>query len=206
MNTKKKWVIASAAIALAIFVFGGTAYINHQNSEARATAEPYQSVVQFSSSTWLFDTPQELDENVDLVVIGSAVDDFLDRDHEVTTYEDGYVQDFYTRTKIKIDKILKNTSQFPEDQKELTLLEPVSLDQGQKLTRDNYIELQKDDPSVIFLKKNSFGDYFLVNRNRGKVSLTEEDPQLSIQTLKPVELSEYQKFRNETLDFYQLRQ
>ncbi|WP_037285632.1 hypothetical protein [Saccharibacillus sacchari] len=203
MKKKSRWTIYAVLIAI-LLTSGGLFYFNHQKSENEQASLPYTDVIEFSSSTWLFDTPKELDEVVDLVIVGSAVTDFSERDHQITTYEGGEIQDFYTKTKVRIDRILKKPTDFAEDQTEMTILEPVSIENGQKLTRDNYIELQKDDQSIIFLKKNSFGDYFLVNRNRGKISLLDEDPQLSIQTFEESELSEYEKFRNEALDFYKL--
>lgn len=203
VKKKLKWIIPSIIVACLVTV-GGFFYFNHQQPENDQASFPYTDVIQFSSSTWLFETPNELDEAVDLVVVGSAIEDFSDRDHQVTTYEGGEIQDFYTNTQIRIDQILKKPTDFSADQTEIMIVEPVSIDNGQKLTRDNYIELQKDDPSIIFLKKNSFGNYFLVNRNRGKISLLDKDPQLSIQSFEASELSEYEKFRKEALDFYNL--
>ncbi|MBD7966656.1 hypothetical protein [Paenibacillus gallinarum] len=130
----------------------------------------------------------------------------MDREHKVKVYADSYLQDFSTRTTIKINKILKKPADFPEDQKELTIIEPVSLHEGEKFTVGNYIELQKDEPSVIFLMKNSFGDYSLVNDNLGKIMLTDEEPKAPLQTLTKSELSEYNTFRNSVLEKYGLHE
>ncbi len=70
----------------------------------------------------------------------------------------------------------------------------------------NYIELKKDEPSVIFLMKNSFDDYSVVNDNLGKIKLTGGEPNAPLQTLSISELSEYNTFRNSVLKKYSLNE
>lgn len=45
------------------------------------------------------------------------------------------------------------------------------------LTLHQLWELKKDEPCVIFLMKNSFGDYSVVNNNLGKIKLTGGEPE-----------------------------
>lgn len=114
------------------------------------------------------------------------------------------MQSFHTNTNIKIEKILKKPEGFPSDQNELTIIEPVSLDGDVKYTADDYVELQKGDKSVLFLMKNSFGDYGLINDNLGKFSL-EGISQYSVpQSSTSQALSNYATFRKSVMKKYLL--
>lgn len=53
----------------------------------------------------------------------------------------------------------------------MKIIEPVSLKEDVKYTVNQYVELQKGEPSVLFLMKNTYGDYGLINDNLGKFSL-----------------------------------
>lgn len=201
MKKKSKYIVASL---LTVTILAATAVVYHNHDSASAT--PYTKVTNLSANSLKLQDIDQLDEYVELVIVGYATEDFSDREHKVKVYGDGYLQDFSTRTNIKIDKILKKPADFPEDQKELTIIEPVSLQDEEKITAENYIELKKDEPSVIFLMKNSFGDYSLVNDNLGKIILTDEDPEAPMQSLSKAELSEYDAFRNSVLEKYNLNQ
>ena len=190
-------------IALLSVTLIATTAIVYSNNEENA-AEHYKQITNLSAYSLKLQDIDKLDEYVELIVVGYATEDFSDREHNVEVYADNYLQDFSTRTTIKIDKIIKKPTDFPEDQKELTIIEPVSLHKEEKLTVGNYIELKKDEPSVIFLMKNSFGDYSLVNDNLGKIMLTDEEPKAPLQALTTSELSEYNTFRNSVLEKYGL--
>ena len=191
-------------VLLAVTLISATAVIYSNNQET--AAESYNQVTNLSANSLKLQDIDKLDEYVELIVVGYATEDFSDREHNVEVYADNYLQDFSTRTTIKIDKIIKKPTDFPEDQKELTIIEPVSLYKEEKLTTGNYIELQKDEPSVIFLMKNSFGDYSVVNDNLGKIMLTGGEPNAPLQTLTTSELSEYNTFRNSVLEKYGLNE
>ena len=191
-------------VLLAVTLISATAVIYSNNQET--AAESYNQVTNLSANSLKLQDIDKLDEYVELIVVGYATEDFFDREHIVKVYADSYLQDFSTRTNIKIDKIIKKPADFPGDQKELTIIEPVGLHKEEKLTTGNYIELQKDEPSVIFLMKNSFGDYSVVNDNLGKIMLTGGEPNAPLQTLTTSELSEYNTFRNSVLEKYGLNE
>lgn len=200
---KKKFKYIGIAL-LSVTLIAATAIVYSNNQEN--AAEPYKQITNLSANSLKLQDIDKLDEYVELIVVGYATEDFLDREHKVKVYADSYLQDFSTRTNIKIDKIIKKPTDFPGDQKELTIIEPVSLYKEEKLTTGNYIELKKDEPSVIFLMKNSFGDYSVVNDNLGKIMLTDEEPNAPLQALTTSELSEYKTFRNSVLEKYGLNE
>lgn len=65
-------------------------------------------------------------------------------------------------------------------QNNLTIVEPVSYininNKNTKITREHYKELLAEDTSVIFLKKNTFGQFSINNQNNGKFSLNKLTP------------------------------
>jgi|GEM_PF-2978211 len=196
---KRKVILASVLIVSAISA-GAIAYVNGQSKPDMAI----HKVVNLSANSLTFHEIDKLDAFAELIVIGYATADFRDREHVITAFDDGTMQSFHTNTNIKIEKILKKPEDFPSDQSELTIIEPVSLEGDVKYTADDYVELQKGDKSVIFLIKNSFDDYGLINDNLGKFSL-EGISQYSVpQSSTAQALSEYSTFRDSVMKKYHL--
>ncbi|MEK4361527.1 hypothetical protein MKX68_03305 [Paenibacillus sp. FSL M8-0212] len=196
---KNKIVLSSVLIFLAVSI-GTLAYMNGQSKQG----EPIHKVVNLSANSLIFHEIDKLDAFADLIVIGYATADFRDREHVITAFDDGTMQSFHTNTNIKIEKILKKPEDFPSNQNELKIIEPVSLEGDVKYTVDDYVELQKGDKSVLFLMKNTFGDYGLINYNLGKFSL-EGITQYSLpQSSTAQALSEYETFRDSVMEKYHL--
>ncbi|MDR6715521.1 hypothetical protein [Paenibacillus sp. 2003] len=194
---KRKVVLVSILFILAISA-SAIAYVNGQSKPD----VPIHNVVNLSANSLTFHEIDKLDAFVELIVIGYATEDFRDREHVITAFDDGTMQSFHTNTNIKIEKILKKPDDFPSDQNELTIIEPVSLEGDVKYTVNDYVELQKGDKSVLFLMKNTFGDYGLINDNLGKFSL-EGITQYSVpQSSTAQALSEYETFRNSVMEKY----
>ncbi len=194
---KKKMVLVSLFVILAISV-SAFAYVNGQSK----LEETFHKIVNLSANSLTFQEIDKLDSFAELIVIGHATEDFRDREHIITAFDDGTMQSFHTNTNIKIDKILKKPDDFPSDQNELTIIEPVSLEGDVKYTVNDYMELQKGDRSVLFLMRNTFGDYGLINDNLGKFSL-EGITQYSVpQSSTAQALSEYETFRNSVMEKY----
>ncbi|MGV2964907.1 hypothetical protein [Paenibacillus sp. AGC30] len=199
MSFFKKKVVLVSLFVLAISA-GAIAYVNGQSKPD----VPIHKVVNLSANSLIFHEIDKLDAFAELIVIGYATEDFRDREHVITAFEDGTMQSFHTNTNIKIEKILKKPEDFPSDQNELTIIEPVSLEGDVKYTVDDYVELQKGDQSVLFLMKNSFGNYGLINDNLGKFSL-EGITQYSVpQSSTAQALSKYETFRDSVMEKYHL--
>ncbi|MGC5770742.1 hypothetical protein [Paenibacillus pabuli] len=198
---KKKYVLISVLLVLVLSV-GTIVYLNDQSKPD----DTCNNVVHVSANSLTFNEVDKLDEFAELIVIGYATDDLVDREHVVTAFDDGTMQSFHTNTNIKIEKILKKPDDFPLDQNELTIIEPVSLEGQVKYTANDYVELQKDDKSVIFLMKNSFGNYGLINDNLGKFSLEGISQKNVSQSFTSQELSEYEVFRGSVLRKYNIQQ
>lgn len=200
MSFFKKKVVLVSLFVLAISAVA-IAYASGQSKPG----VPIHNVVNLSANSLTFHEIDKLDAFAELIVIGYAIEDFRDREHVITAFDDGTMQSFHTNTNIKIEKILKKPDDYPSDQNELTIIEPVSLEGDVKYTVDDYVELQKDDKSVLFLMKNSFGDYGLINDNLGKFSL-EGITQYSVpQSSTAQALTEYETFRDSVMKKYDLK-
>ncbi|SEM06729.1 hypothetical protein [Paenibacillus sp. OK003] len=185
MSLFKNKIILTFVLLFLAFSIGTLAYMIGQSKPEK----PIHNVVNLSANSLTFHEIDKLDAFAELIVIG-----------------DGTMQSFHTNTNIKIEKILKKPDDFPSDQNELTIIEPVSLEGDVKYTVNDYIELQKGDRSVLFLMKNSFGDYGLINDNLGKFSL-EGITQYSVpQSSTAQALSDYKAFRGSVMEKYNIQQ
>lgn len=141
-----------------------------------------------------FDKESQLFDDAELVVIAETDTSFFDREHVVKYAEPDTsgaelpqaIEDFYTRTPIEVLKVLKNSVSAPVVENEkLNIIEPISLiegDTGSKIySIENYNEVKEGERYVIYLKKNSYGEYGVINMNNGRFSL--DSDVLKIQTL-----------------------
>ncbi|KOP68944.1 hypothetical protein AMS62_04235 [Bacillus sp. FJAT-18019] len=140
----------------------------------------YNSVrdVYVSSDYVGYSTGNGLFNNAELVVIGSPTKDFEDREVHLTELPKGFVADIATFTEINVEKVLKGPE---EDAVSLTVIEPIGVYQtfkGKKrIAYEGYTEMKKDNKYLIFLKKNSYGQYSVINMQAGKFNLDGTDPE-----------------------------
>ncbi|MCM3782578.1 hypothetical protein M3231_06310 [Neobacillus mesonae] len=164
-----------------------------------------------TSNSFQFENVEHMEQMADLIIMGTPTENFKDRQHIMTFYKDGSMQDFYTLTELSIDAIFKKPDDFSKDQQTISIIEPVSLDGETKYTDNSYVELQKGDQSVIFLMKNTFGDFGIINSNLGKYSL--DNPELSISRMTEEanrqsdadQSDKYIKYREEIFERYNLK-
>lgn len=183
-NRRKVSYFIFAAVLIGALLIWFLHNMNSNNSSP-ITASPlvvedpsYTDTFSISTNSISFETVNKLDQLADLIVIGTPTENFEARKHVITNYNDGAMQDFYTLTKIKIDKIIKKPDDFSKNQETMLIIEPVSLRDKTKLTSNGYVELQKGDQNIIFLMKNTFGDYSIINNNLGKFSLHYKENQV----------------------------
>lgn len=196
---QKKYILISILGVLVISI----AIIGIINVQSKPDQTVY-TVVNLPANSITFSEVDKLHAFAELIVIAYAKDGFADREHVITAFDDGTMQSFHTNTNIKIEQILKKPEDFPSDLTELTVIEPVSLDGNVKYTANDYVELQKDEPSVLFLLRNSYGDYGLINDNSGKFSLEGVSPYRLPESYTSQQLSDYQIFRDAVMKKYHL--
>ncbi|MFE0506911.1 hypothetical protein ACWF7H_23345 [Peribacillus butanolivorans] len=133
-----------------------------------------------------YDEESSLFKETELVVIAEVNTDFEEREHFVTYFQSetaqemNEIEDYYTKTPITIKKVLKT----PEgsnlgENSELMIIEPISLiddENGKRiLTTEHYKELEKDNTYVLYLNKNTDGEYSVINMNNGRFNLDKEE-------------------------------
>lgn len=133
-----------------------------------------------------YETEAELFADAELVVIASTNEDFMDREHIVkyvpgSDEEEGLpkaIEDFYTKTSITVERVLKQpASNKVEETEKMSVIEPIALlEDGSKiLSVENYHEILKGRQYIIYLKKNTKGEYGVINMNNGRFNLESTD-------------------------------
>ncbi len=194
----------SAAIVLAGILVTSTWSFNSLNGQAKSTLPQSDSrEISIEANYVSYSDVEQLDQMSDLIVIGTPTKSFKERKHVSTYFDDGTLQDFYTLTELKIDRIIKGPDDFKHN-KSLIIVEPigsVEIDSKKtKITYEGYTELQAGQKSIIFLKKNSFGEYSVINMNLGKFNIEQ-----NLQTQSgDAEAVSKEKFRQTVLEKYDL--
>ncbi|MFD0698544.1 hypothetical protein ACFQZT_31200 [Paenibacillus sp. GCM10027628] len=169
--TKKKVSIGLLTLAL---LAGGTSYYSLVYNKV-TTIVGYERVVPYNDL-------QSLEKNAEIILIATPTNDFEGRDHKATYFPGGKssntIQDAYTLTNIKVQKVIKSNGEVSED-KTIKVIEPVGLIQEitgkKKLTVDDYSEMEKGKKYVVFLKKNTQGQYSIMSSAYGKYNLDNAD-------------------------------
>lgn len=148
----------------------------------------------------------ELDNDADLILIGTPTQDFIDRTSNNTYYSDGEIQDISTLTDFKIERVIKNKEDVDLGE-EIQIIEPISIieQEGKQvvLTVEDYMELQKGKNYIIFLGKNTFGKYSIINMNNGRFAI-EEGNNLERSMMEDSTQERHNEFQKEVLEKYQL--
>ncbi|MDC3413183.1 hypothetical protein NC797_11640 [Aquibacillus sp. 3ASR75-11] len=142
--------------------------------------------VNFDANYIKYTEESKMFEEADLVVLAKVNKSFEDREHVVKylpsdpQLKEDVIEDFYTKTPITIKKVLKKTNDDNIDKKgTLNIIEPVSIiknkDKRKKFTTENYLELKKGEKYVLYLKKNTFGEYSVINMNNGRFNMNVDD-------------------------------
>lgn len=166
----------------------------------------FKGVVNTEASYVGYDDAASLVNSAELIVIATPVKDFDDREHIVTTYKTGAVEDFYTKTELKVEKVLKGSL----DEKTLTVIEPISyyqnFDGKRKMTTDGYSEMLKDNQYIVALAKNYHGEYGVINMTNGVFNLsTQSNKELSSPNeVKSSDTDLHEQIKKDLINLYKL--
>ncbi|KOP64968.1 hypothetical protein AMS62_06650 [Bacillus sp. FJAT-18019] len=124
-----------------------------------------------------YSTAQALFAGADLVVVGSPIKDFEDREVILKEHSKGIIEYIVTSTEINVEKVLKGPK---EEAANLKVIEPIGLRQTyrgkERIASDGYTAMKKGSQYVIFLGENTFGQYSVINMQAGKFNLDGTDP------------------------------
>lgn len=188
----KKFKLMLLTSSLSIYIFACSNNVDNTNGIVN-TEENLKTIVTHGNYK-AFDEEAPLFDDADLVVIAKTDTAFLDREHVVKYFEPDAgqegaskaIEDFYTRTPITVLKVLKTPKSTPVSENEdLRVIEPVSIIEqegtSQKITVENYNEIQAGEKYVLYLKLNTYGEYGVINMNNGRFSLESESLTLDSQ-------------------------
>jgi len=190
----------SVTIALAaILVIAAWYYTSSNGHAGNPSMQSGSKTISIDANYVSYGNVDQLDQGADLIIIGTPTKSFEDREHVATYFDDGILQDFYTLTEIKIDRVIKSPEDFKQSDS-LTIIEPIGYvedeDEKTKITYEGYTELPEGQKSIIFLKKNTFGQYGVINMDLGKFSLE--------QGSGDTKATSKEKFRQAVLEKYDL--
>lgn len=122
----------------------------------------------------MYDTLDSLEQGSDVIVVGTPLLPFEEREHHVTSYNDGIIQSFYTHTEFKVEKVIKNEGPRPVDET-VEFIEPLAIVEEKgaepKIWAINgYHEVEPNKRYIVFLADNGRGKYGIINSNSGKFS------------------------------------
>ncbi|GMX62606.1 hypothetical protein Elgi_24110 [Paenibacillus elgii] len=148
-----------------------------------------------------------LDKAADVVLIGTPIKNFLEREHIVSKCSDGTISSFSTSVEVSVESVIKKPSDLQIDKGSIFKFnEPVGLIQevsGKvKLNVDDYLELEKGNKYIVFLSKHPIsGEYFVINYNLGNFNLSSNEKTLSGNASED---NKKEKFKKEVLFKYGL--
>jgi len=167
---KKKFSIFLGSCLLFLVVGGGIYYFN-----------VYKSVKEISldANYIAYNSEKELSNAADIILYGTPIDKFEDRKHVNEYMSDGSLADFYTLTKFKVKKVIKNYTSLNINQTDwFDIIEPIGIVQqidGKKIIeRESYKAMEENNNYLVFLKSNGMGGYSVINMSNGKFNIDKD--------------------------------
>ena len=138
--------------------------------------------IRIQSNLVLYNSLQDINDFADLVIVGSTRKDFSEFKPTVTYNLDGRIEDFYTVTDVKVDKVYKGTfkkENVPVAQVAVTKSTLVKLKKD-VIIDEHYSIMQTGKKYVLFLKKVENEDFYsIISVYQGKYNIdgldTDED-------------------------------
>jgi hypothetical protein len=172
----KKWsFITTIAITLSLSFF-----LVPNKEVVMDVKEAEMDVISINANYIQSTTLEQLENNSDLIVIAKTTQPFLNRNHVIKHMKDSNgkdlpsIMDMFTRTEIVIEKVIKqpNNEAFSKDDR-IQIIEPISYDDLRKVkvTLAHYEEINANESYILFLGKNTYGNYSLINMNNGKFKI-----------------------------------
>lgn len=163
MNIKHSTKLISIVILSIIFLGLTLAYVTFPSNEVRVQS----NVVQY-------ETLDKLTDEADLIIFGTMEKDFSSFKPTITYNPEGRMDDFYTVTDVKINKVYKGIF----NQKYVPVSQVAVLkDSLTKLNKDmiideNYSIMEKNKKYILFLKKvENYNFYSIISVYQGKYNI-----------------------------------
>lgn len=212
MNKKLK-ILSLLVVLLLIIACGG--YIGIKSLSFQSTNSLKYETIIVQSDHVLFSSAEELENNSDIILLGSPTKNF-EEEEPILNYntEKGVpggkvVSSFYTPREIKIDKVLKG-SVSDEIMRICEVAAFVKSEDGKTKKLYNFEEnsiSKKGSKYIYFLKKGSYDLYYINSINQGKFNIdgSDEDEKAKVEDktyqYKYLKIEVLSKYANEIDSF-----
>ena len=129
-----------------------------------------KDIINIDANYMKYDRLNNLEDSADAIITGTPLKNFDNRDHKISFFDDGTIEDFYTLTDIKVNKIFKSNYNDINENQTIEIIEPISVKDNNIITYSGYTPLDENEEYIIFLAKNSNGKYSVINMEEGKFS------------------------------------
>ncbi|MED4766158.1 hypothetical protein ABHN05_11245 [Brevibacillus laterosporus] len=147
-----------------------------------------------------FKNIEAIERGADYVVVGHLEKDFLEYEPTFKYTSEGRIEEFYTKTDVIIDKVLKGetgTKIIPVLQDAAYINSPTK-HQDDLLTIEGYTPMEKGKEYLLFLQKANVDEsYNLLGVYQGKFDINERDGAQGLASD-----SHYQKLKDEVVEKY----
>lgn len=197
--SRKKIVVV---FVITLILAGSSLFLNSKDSSNQSIR-----TVNIQGLYKAYSDTDSLDASADIILVGSPIKEFTERESVTTKYSDGELQAFYTLSEFKIEKVIKNESELDlENEKIMKVIEPIALvdfpGETVKMTLGNYVEMHPNNTYLIFIKQSLPGHYGIINMNNGKFNLDDAEKVKKDFNGSGSELN--QKLKEEFIEMYEL--
>lgn len=135
-----------------------------------------------------YDQVDLADKSADLIVLAHPTKALEKRKATIHELNNGIISDFYTYTDLKVEKVLKQDPKMAlKENADLQVLEPIALGQADGNAAlyqyEGYSAMEADQSYIVFLKKNSYGNYSVMNMSLGRIDLHANQPLLKMENV-----------------------
>ncbi|TPG68262.1 hypothetical protein EEL32_20695 [Brevibacillus laterosporus] len=179
------------SIVTGVFVFCGGFYFGIPSTviESHANITKYEHV-------------ENLEDEADAIVVVSPEKDFTDEESTITYTDVGRIEDYYTVTDVKVNKVFKGKD-IPDSisviQGAVMVKDDALKYQKDLLTIEGYRVMEKDKNYILFLEAKDNGQYGILGVFQGKVNVDDTD---KAERTIMAENDHYQNLKNEILEKY----
>lgn len=141
------------------------------------------NIIHVSANYQHYDEVDLADQSADLILLAQPTVPFEKRKATIRQTDHGIITDFYTQTTLNIEKVLKADPAAPQKENtQVQVLEPTALGQADGKAvlyqYEGYSAMEVDSSYIVFLKRNSYGDYSVINMSLGRIDLQANQPAL----------------------------
>lgn len=189
----KKRILIPLCAVISVALLLGFSYLLFNNEVVEADESLYEvidlnkidlqlEIYESKASFLKYENLTELENASEAILIGHPTKGFFDRTHINTYFDDGALQDYYTITDFKIERVIKSPKNKKFKKGDIVeIVEPIGIvpkGDGSHvlLTTEGYTYMEDDNLYIIFVTGNYIESYSVVSLELGKYLLDDNHP------------------------------